>query len=97
MNEHITPRRTYFFVYLVLIGLLVLTVVAGYTDLGGWGVIVAVAIAAVKAMLILIYFMHVRTSGRIVLIMIFLAFALLSTLIVLSFSDYLSRGWVGGV
>ncbi len=96
MTQHITSRTTYFIVYLILLGLLVLTFIVGYVELGQWGGLVAVGIAAVKAALILLYFMHLRHSDRIVWLFTFLAFALLGTLLVLSFSDYLSRGWVVG-
>jgi cytochrome c oxidase subunit 4 len=93
---HITPRRTYLIVYFVLLGLLVLTVGAAYIDLGGWGILLSLGIAVIKALLILFYFMHLRTTGdRIVWIFTLLAFALLGTLFVLSFSDYVSRSWVG--
>lgn len=96
MTHHITSRKTYVFIYCILLGLLVLTVAAAYVDLGRWGILVTVGIAVVKALLILLYFMHLRTSDRIVWLFVFLAFALLGTLLVLSFSDYVSRGWVGG-
>lgn len=94
---HVTRRRTYLIVYFVLLGLLFLTVGAAYLDLGGWEILIAVGIAVVKALLILFYFMHLRsTNDRIIWIFALLAFALLGTLFVLSFSDYVSRGWVGG-
>ncbi len=97
MNTHIPSVKTYLIVYVALLVLLALTVGAAYVDLRGWGVLVALSIAFVKAFLVLLYFMHLRDSDRLFWIVIITAFAMLATLMVVSFSDYLSRGWIGGL
>jgi cytochrome c oxidase subunit IV len=95
MPHHIISRTTYLIVYLILLVLMVLTVGTAYIDLGAWHLIIAMTIAVVKAILILLYFMHLRYSGRAIILYAFLGFAFLAVLLVLSISDYLTRGWIG--
>ena len=56
---------------------------------------VALAIAVVKAALVILWFMHVLYSPRLTWIVGRLAsFLWLAVLFVLTFSDYLTRGWM---
>lgn len=91
---HITKRSTYLIVYLALMGLLALTALAARFDLGPLNVPVAVGIAAAKAVLIALFFMHVRTAGHLVRIAAVGAFVWLAILFLLTFNDYLSRSWL---
>jgi cytochrome c oxidase subunit IV len=95
MPHHIISRTTYFVIYLILLVLMVLTVATAYMELDGLHLLVAMVIAVIKAVLILLYFMHLRYSGRAILVYAFLGFAFLMVLLVLSISDYLTRGWIG--
>ena len=54
----------YLGVFIALLVLLVVTVAAGYYDLGQWNLPIAMAIATVKATLIVMFFMHVKYSTR---------------------------------
>jgi cytochrome c oxidase subunit IV len=47
-------------VFVCLIGLTAITVAVTWVDLGPWNLIVAMAIATVKAALVALYFMHLR-------------------------------------
>lgn len=62
-DEHVSLKG-YFAVFMALMVLLVVTVVAGYYDLGKWNLAVAMAIATIKGSLIVLYFMHVKYSVR---------------------------------
>ena len=62
-NGHITVK-TLFVIYGALLGLMTLTVVAALIDMGRANFIVAMTIALVKMILIILYFMHVRYSGK---------------------------------
>jgi cytochrome c oxidase subunit IV len=96
MEHPIIPPRTYFIVYLALLVLLVLTVAVAYVHLDGWSVVLALTIAIIKALLVILYFMHVRYSDWLTWLFAGAGFLWLGILLVLTISDYLSRGWVGG-
>jgi cytochrome c oxidase subunit 4 len=82
-------------VYGALMVLLLLTVAVAQFHLGAFGIVLALTIAIVKAILVVLYFMHLRYSSR--LTMVFAGAGLVWLLIMFSFtlSDYLSRAWVG--
>ena len=67
-TRHILPVSLYVKVFTALMVLLVITLAAAAVDLSGiWGpmnVIIAMTIAIVKAVLIILYFMHVRYSSK---------------------------------
>jgi cytochrome c oxidase subunit 4 len=62
-----------------------------FIDLGWLNPILAVAIAAVKATLVLLYFMHLRESDQLTRIFVIAGFALLAILVGLALTDYLTR------
>jgi cytochrome c oxidase subunit 4 len=95
MSHDVQPIRVYLLVYVALLVLLVATVAVAYVDLGPWSVVVALTIAMIKALLVLLYFMHVRTSNRLVWVFAVAGFVWLSILLVGVLQDYLSRPWVG--
>ena len=75
MTEQQNPIRTYAAVFIALLILLVLTIVLATLDLGPFNTVIALAIAAAKAILIALFFMHVKRSDR--LIQLFSVFGLL--------------------
>ncbi len=95
VEEHHVSLRTYLIVFALLIALLVITVAAaflphfGYLNIG-----IALAIAVAKATLVVLFFMHVKYSGRLVHVFIIATFAWLGVLFTLTFADYLSRSWL---
>ena len=96
-HEHVISARTNWVIYLLLMGLLVLTIAVAYVDLGPFGVPVALTIATVKAVLILLYFMHVRYSNKLVWIFSAATIYWLLILLALSFNDFWARGWFGAL
>jgi cytochrome c oxidase subunit 4 len=86
--------RTYTVIYVWLVVLMLLTILASYLNLGKFNLTVAMVIALVKATLVVMYFMHVKYSGRLIWIYSVGAFLWLAILLALTFSDYLTRGWV---
>jgi cytochrome c oxidase subunit IV len=86
--------RGYFAVFIALLALTALTTGVAFLDLGGVGnVAVALAIAAGKAALVALYFMHLRYSSRLTVLFAGAGIFWLGILLVLTMSDYLSRGW----
>ncbi len=90
MSEHIVPVRVYLAIFLALLVGTTLTVVAAFRE----NTIIALTIASIKATLVVLYFMHVRYSGRLVWVIIISALFWLGILFALTFSDYLTRGWI---
>ena len=87
--------KTYVAVFAALLVLTALTTAIAFVDLGGVGnVAVALSIAIVKAALVALYFMHLRYSSPLTVIFAGAGLFWLGLLIVLTLSDYISRGWV---
>ena len=57
---HVMPVPALLAVFAALIFLTGVTVAATWFDLGSWSLVVAIAIATVKATLVAMYFMHLR-------------------------------------
>ncbi len=93
--EAVVSRKTFFLVYVALMVLLVLTYVASLFNLGFVGIVIAMAIAACKAVLIILYFMHVKVSRQLIWIAAIVGFIWLGIMMGLTFNDYLSRNWLG--
>lgn len=95
--EHLsTAPRIYYVVYAVLLTLLALTVLVAQLEWGIWGTLIALTIAVIKAVLVMLYFMHLRYSSRLIWLYASAGVVWLGILFVLMMSDYLSRGWVTG-
>lgn len=90
-EQHVVPVRTNLTIFGILLALLVLTVAVTQVRLGVLAIPVALAIATVKAVLILLYFMHVRYSSRLVWIFSGAACFWLMILLALSFNDFATR------
>jgi cytochrome c oxidase subunit 4 len=87
--------RTCFAVYGVLIALTAITVGAAYLDLAFLSTPVALSIASIKALLVMLYFMELRQSPKLVWIVIGNGVFWLTVMIMLTISDIISRGWLG--
>ena len=94
MKQHIASIRTNILVFVALLVLLLGTVGAAYLPLGALHFPVAMAIAAAKAVLIVLFFMHALHSHRLTLVICGASLLWLSIMIALTLSDYLSRGWL---
>jgi cytochrome c oxidase subunit 4 len=95
MSQHIIPPRTYYTIFAILMGLLVATVGGSYLPLGRFHLAFALMIATAKAVLIVLYFMHVRFGNRLTWVFSSAAFFWLAILLFLGSMDFGSRGWVG--
>ncbi len=95
MTEEITPKRTYLTVGAILIVLTALTYAVSLIDLGPLNTVIALAIAIVKALLIILFFMHARFSKGITRVAIGAGLLWLAIFLVGTLNDYISRGWLG--
>jgi cytochrome c oxidase subunit 4 len=94
MSEHIVAKKTYVFVWMFLLIMLGLTVAVSYIRLGWLNAVAAVGIAVTKAVVIIMFFMHVRYNRHLVWIFVCAGFFWLSILFALSFGDYLTRAYM---
>jgi cytochrome c oxidase subunit IV len=95
MSEHIVPVRVYVTIFLALLVGTVLTVLAAFRDFPGpLNTIVAMTIAVAKATFVVLYFMHVRYSSRLVWVIVASALFWMGILFALTFSDYSTRCWI---
>ena len=92
-EHHIAPRGMYYLVFLALIIGTGLTVAAAEVDLGALNNVLMLAIACAKALLVILFFMHVRYGPRLIWIFASGGFFWLALLILLTMSDIVSRGW----
>ena len=95
MSEHIVPVRVYVTIFGVLLVGTALTVWAAFQDFP-WqlNTIVAMTIAITKATFVVLYFMHVRYSARLIWVIMASALFWLVIMFALTFSDYWTRGWI---
>jgi cytochrome c oxidase subunit 4 len=94
MAEHIESVKTYLLVFAALIILTFVTTGVAYIDLGPFSVVVALVIAVVKMLLVALFFMHVRHSTQLTRLVVGGGLLWLFILIVLTLSDFQTRGWL---
>lgn len=98
MAEHVVSRKTYIVVWGALMALMILTAGLSRINLGEWSTVVALAIAAIKALLVILFFMHVRyETQKMAWVFVVAGFFWLGILLTLTLTDYLSRGSLGVV
>ena len=88
--EHISVK-TYVTIFVALMFLLFVTVEANRHDVGEWNIVIAMLIASVKAFLILMYFMHVKISSRLIAVFFIGSLYALGIGALLIFADYMMR------
>ncbi len=95
-GHHVPPKGMYYAVFLALIVGTILTVVVARYDLGPFNNIVMLTVACTKALLVVLFFMHVRWSSRLTWVVASSGFVWLLIMFGLTMADYMSRGWVTG-
>ena len=91
MTGHVVPVRTYLIVFAALMVGTYLTVQAAFIDLGPFNAAVALAIAVVKAVTVVLFFMHVKYSTRLTWAVVAGGVFWLGILLALTYGDYLTR------
>lgn len=90
-HEPHVPVRTYWIVFIALMVLLGLTVAAAELERGPFSIALAIAIAVVKAVLILLFFMHVKYSSRLIWLFAGASFLWFGIMLLFVFADLLTR------
>jgi cytochrome c oxidase subunit 4 len=94
MSQHIVSRQHYYRVFAALLGLTLLTVGIAFLDLGPLNTIIALAIAIGKALLVILFFMHLRYSSHLTWIFAGAGALWLVHLLLFTLIDYLTRTWL---
>ena len=91
-HDHpLVPYTTYVAVWAALMILTVITVSVSYADMKHVTVLTASIIAAIKGLLVVLYFMHIRFENRIYALMILAVLGTYAIFIGLTFVDYWYR------
>lgn len=93
-HGHVTPLSVYLAVFAALMVLTVVTVLVAYVDLGQFNKVVALGIAGFKAVIVVLYFMHVKHASRLTKVIVVSGLFFLAILMALTMLDYGSRMWV---
>jgi cytochrome c oxidase subunit 4 len=91
MSQDPITKATYIKVYLALMILLAATVAAIYVNMGPFNILVTMVIAVTKALLVMLFFMHVRYSPRLIWLYAMLGVIWLTYLIGGTLADVLTR------
>lgn len=91
-SVHVSPLSTYFTIFGLLMVLTALTVGVAFINLGLLNPIVALAVACVKATLVILFFMHVKYSSRLTKLTVVLSLFFVAVLFAETALDYVTRG-----
>jgi cytochrome c oxidase subunit IV len=93
-SEHKSPLTTYFAVWAALLVGTFLTYKAAYIELGQFNAAVALIIATTKALLVALFFMHLKGANeKLLKLVVASTLFFLLILLTLSMTDYITRLW----
>ena len=84
---HVVSFKTTTTILICLLVLTAITVFIAQIDFGEWNIVVAMAIASLKASLVIMFFMHGRYENRILWIYILIPFILVAVMLAGVFID----------
>jgi cytochrome c oxidase subunit 4 len=93
---HVAPKSLYYSVFLALLVGTALTVAVAFVDLGAMNNVAMLTIASAKALLVILFFMHVRWGTRLTWLVVASGFFWLLIMFSITMTDFLTRGWVPG-
>jgi cytochrome c oxidase subunit 4 len=93
MSAHVLPKSIYYTIFGSLMVLTAITVAVSFVNLGSFNFPIAIGVAITKATLVVLFFMHVKYSSRMTKMVVGLALFFLLTMLGLTMTDYLTRGW----
>ena len=92
-EHHIVGPKTYAIIFITLLTFTGITVGAAFVNLGILNPIVALAIASTKAVIVILFFMHVYYQSKLVKMTVAAGFFTFLILITMTLTDYISRAW----
>jgi cytochrome c oxidase subunit IV len=92
-HHHIVSPRVYVAILLALLVGTAVTVGASYVDMGPLNPVIALAIAATKMILVVLFFMHVKYSTKLTKLTVGAGLFTFLVLVGMTLSDYWTRAW----
>jgi cytochrome c oxidase subunit IV len=93
-HDHtVVQPKVYGLIFGALLFCTALTVFASYLELGVFNAVVALGIAVVKAVIVILFFMHIRYSSKLTKLTLAAGFFTFIVLITMVMTDYISRAW----
>ena len=93
---HVAPKSLYYTIFLALLVGTALTVAVAFVDLGAMNNVAMLTIAGVKALLVILFFMHVRWSTRLTWVVVAAGFFTRIIMFSVTMVDFSTRGWIVG-
>jgi len=105
MSGHVVPVKTYLGIFVALLALTALTTAVAFVDFDKLhtgihlidmiplNTVVALAIAIVKMLLVILFFMHVKYGSGLTKVVVMAGFLFLAILVSFTLADELSRSW----
>lgn len=92
-EHHIVTPFQYGLVFITLLVFTGITVGAAYVDLKWANPVIALAIACFKAVVVILFFMHVKYQSRLIKMTVGAGFFTFLILVTMTMADYISRSW----
>ena len=86
-KDHIVSTKTFVSVWVALLTLTAITVTVAKLDLGAFSTFTAIAIASIKAGLVLWFFMHLKYEKRFLKLLLLVPIVTLAVIIGMTFID----------
>lgn len=94
MSEKTVSLKVYFFIFFLLMVFTAVTVGVAFMDLGAFNTPVAITIAVTKAVLVILYFMHVRYASKLTWVFAAAGFYWFVIMLAFTMGDFITRGWL---
>jgi len=91
VSEHIVSPKIYLAIFTTLMAGTGITVWAAFQNFGKFNIVIALAIATIKATLVVLYFMHARYSPKRTQLVIVCSIFWLAIMLSLTLADYNTR------
>ena len=97
MSKHIVSPVVYIVIFASLMLGTGITIWAAFQNFGKFNIVIALAIATIKATLVVLYFMHARYSPKRTQLVIVCSVFWLAIMLALTLADYDTRPHEGGL
>ena len=94
--DHVAPKSLYYAVFAALIVATLRTSAAARVAMGALHNVFMLTPALTKALLVILFFMHVRWGTRLTWLVVASGFFWLLIMFSITMADFLTRGWIAG-